>query len=185
MSKVSCVHRIVLTMLLLDFAELNAPPLINYGVVYPQAILIFVVTLLYSVTQPLIVVFGALYFGIGYVVYKYKLLFGEWLYICVGLLVIDFSCSLLQAVRVERAGLAHHIHSSDMGRGHLPDLHGWVLPAEEGVYHLDDYGECGLLRLHPLAPDEYNLSRSRSSDSPSSGRGGSTARWRRSRSSLA
>ncbi|TRM57425.1 hypothetical protein BD626DRAFT_213405 [Schizophyllum amplum] len=58
-----------------DFAELNAPPLINYGAVYPQAILIFVVTMLYSVTQPLIVVFGALYFGIGYVVYKYKLLF--------------------------------------------------------------------------------------------------------------
>ena len=51
--------------------------------------LIFVVTLLYSVTQPLIVVFGALYFGIGYVVYKYKLLFGEWLDICVGLSVIE------------------------------------------------------------------------------------------------
>ncbi|KAG5736119.1 hypothetical protein E4T56_gene6267 [Termitomyces sp. T112] len=58
-----------------DFAELNAPPMINYGVVYPQAILMFVITLLYSVVQPLIVVFGALYFGIGYVVYKYKLLF--------------------------------------------------------------------------------------------------------------
>ncbi|KAI0759198.1 hypothetical protein BD413DRAFT_617979 [Trametes elegans] len=39
-----------------DFAKLNAPPLINYGV-------------------PLVVVFGALYFGIGYVVYKYNLLF--------------------------------------------------------------------------------------------------------------
>ncbi|KAL1713458.1 hypothetical protein EV715DRAFT_211667 [Schizophyllum commune] len=67
--------RIFVTRTPRDFAELNAPPLINYGVVYPQAILIFVVTLLYSVTQPLIVVFGALYFGIGYVVYKYKLLF--------------------------------------------------------------------------------------------------------------
>lgn len=58
-----------------DFAELNAPPMINYGVVYPQAILIFVITLLYSVIQPLIVVFGAIYFGAAYVVYKYKLLF--------------------------------------------------------------------------------------------------------------
>ena len=63
--------------LLVDFAELNAPPMINYGVVYPQAILIFVVTILYSVIQPIILIFGALYFGIGYLVYKYKLLFGE------------------------------------------------------------------------------------------------------------
>jgi hypothetical protein len=51
--------------------------MINYGVVYPQAILMFVITLLYSVVQPLIVIFGAIYFGIAYVVYKYKLLFGE------------------------------------------------------------------------------------------------------------
>lgn len=51
--------------------------MINYGVVYPQAILIFVITLLYSVVQPLIVIFGAIYFGMAYVVYKYKLLFGE------------------------------------------------------------------------------------------------------------
>ncbi|KII85606.1 hypothetical protein PLICRDRAFT_44934 [Plicaturopsis crispa FD-325 SS-3] len=58
-----------------DFAELNAPPMINYGTVYPQAILIFVVTMLYSVVQPLIVIFGAIYFGVAYVVYKYKLLF--------------------------------------------------------------------------------------------------------------
>ena len=62
--------------LLIDFAELNAPPMINYGVVYPQAILMFVITMLYSVVQPLIVIFGAIYFGVGYVVYKYKLLFG-------------------------------------------------------------------------------------------------------------
>jgi hypothetical protein len=60
-----------------DFAELNAPPMINYGVVYPQAILLFVITLLYSVVYPLIVIFGAIYFGVAYVVYKYKLLFGQ------------------------------------------------------------------------------------------------------------
>lgn len=59
-----------------DFAELNAPPMINYGVVYPQAIIMFTITLLYSVVQPLILIFGAIYFGMGYVVYKYKLLFG-------------------------------------------------------------------------------------------------------------
>ena len=59
-----------------DYAELNAPPMINYGIVYPQAILVFVITLLYSVIQPLILVFGTIYFGVAYVVYKYKLLFG-------------------------------------------------------------------------------------------------------------
>ena len=53
--------------------------MINYGVVYPQAILMFVITMLYSVVQPLIVIFGAIYFGVAYVVYKYKLLFGVWL----------------------------------------------------------------------------------------------------------
>jgi len=65
-------------LLFTDYAELNAPPMINYGVVYPQAILMFVITMLYSVVQPLIVIFGAIYFGVAYVVYKYKLLFGQY-----------------------------------------------------------------------------------------------------------
>lgn len=51
--------------------------MINYGTVYPQAILIFVITLVYSIAQPLILIFGAIYFGVAYLVYKYKLLFGE------------------------------------------------------------------------------------------------------------
>ncbi|KAF8661641.1 hypothetical protein AX16_001283 [Volvariella volvacea WC 439] len=68
-------YRMFLTRTPRDYAELNAPPMINYGVVYPQAILMFVITLLYSVTQPLILIFGAMYFGMAYVVYKYKLLF--------------------------------------------------------------------------------------------------------------
>ena len=71
-------YRLFITRTPRDYAELNAPPMINYGVVYPQAILIFVITLLYSVIQPLIVIFGAVYFGVGYVVYKYKLLFGAY-----------------------------------------------------------------------------------------------------------
>ncbi|KAF5354076.1 hypothetical protein D9756_007257 [Leucocoprinus leucothites] len=69
------VFRLFWTRTPRDFAELNAPPMINYGAVYPQAILMFVITMLYSVQQPLIVIFGAIYFGVGYVVYKYKLLF--------------------------------------------------------------------------------------------------------------
>ncbi|TFY67710.1 hypothetical protein EVJ58_g1447 [Rhodofomes roseus] len=67
--------RLFITRTPRDYAELNAPPMINYGVVYPQAILVFVITLLYSVIQPLILIFGAIYFGMAYVVYKYKLLF--------------------------------------------------------------------------------------------------------------
>ncbi|KAG8730698.1 hypothetical protein FRC11_006065, partial [Ceratobasidium sp. 423] len=58
-----------------DYAELNAPPMINYGVVYPLAILVFVITTIYSIIQPLILIFGALYFGMAYLVYKYKLMF--------------------------------------------------------------------------------------------------------------
>ena len=66
--------------------------MINYGVVYPQAILIFVITLLYSVIQPLILVFGAIYFGMAYIVYKYKLLFGTILPPAVFLLSNDWPC---------------------------------------------------------------------------------------------
>jgi len=69
------IYRIFWTRTPRDFAELNAPPMINYGAVYPQAILVFVVTLMYSIIQPLILIFGAVYFGIAYIVYKYKLLF--------------------------------------------------------------------------------------------------------------
>jgi hypothetical protein len=102
----------------LDFAELNAPPMINYGVVYPQAILIFVITLLYSVIQPLILIFGAVYFGSAYVVYKYKLLFGEFasspehlaLYLSIG----QFSINLTN-LKVRH------------GRSRSPDLSGVLL----------------------------------------------------------
>lgn len=73
-----CLHLTFTQIVRTDFAELNAPPVINYGAVYPQAILIFVITLLYSIAQPLILIFGAVYFGVAYLVYKYKLLFGEW-----------------------------------------------------------------------------------------------------------
>ncbi|KAF8483359.1 DUF221-domain-containing protein [Russula ochroleuca] len=69
------LFRLLITRTPRDFAELNAPPVINYGTVYPQAILIFVITLLYSIAQPLILIFGAVYFGVAYLVYKYKLLF--------------------------------------------------------------------------------------------------------------
>lgn len=73
------------------------PPAINYGMVYPPAIMIFILTLTYSVISPAILIFGAIYFGMGCefepeldvvehgadlsfssidVVYKYKLIYG-------------------------------------------------------------------------------------------------------------
>jgi hypothetical protein len=48
-----------------DYAAANAPPQLNYGWVYPQALLVFTITLVYSVVSPLILVFGAIYFGVG------------------------------------------------------------------------------------------------------------------------
>jgi len=68
-------YRMFITRSPRDFAELNAPPMINYGAVYPQCILIFIITLLYGVIQPLVLIFGTIYFGMSYMVYKYKLLF--------------------------------------------------------------------------------------------------------------
>ncbi|WWD22163.1 hypothetical protein CI109_106652 [Kwoniella shandongensis] len=67
--------RILSTKTPRDYAEANAPPMLNYGWVYPQALLVFTITLVYSVMSPLILIFGAIYFGVAYLVYKYKLLF--------------------------------------------------------------------------------------------------------------
>ncbi|KAI5477633.1 DUF221 domain containing membrane protein [Pseudohyphozyma bogoriensis] len=58
-----------------DYAELNAPPTLNLGTVYPQALLIFTLGVTYSIISPLILPFATLYFAMGYLVYKYKLLF--------------------------------------------------------------------------------------------------------------
>lgn len=78
--------------------------MINYGVVYPQAILVFVITLLYSVIQPLILIFGAIYFGMAYVVYKYKLLFGEYIDMYLPHLADGFKCSTSRTSRKVKPG---------------------------------------------------------------------------------
>jgi hypothetical protein len=103
--------------------------MINYGVVYPQAILIFVITLLYSVIQPLIVVFGAIYFGAAYVVYKYKLLFGvlHTLLFLISPSSNERYSSVLQALRIPRSSLANHFYAPLMGDYYLPHLHVWDL----------------------------------------------------------
>lgn len=69
------IFRVFWTRTPREFSELNAPPVLSLGTVYPQAILIFNVCVTYSVISPVILVFATLYFGIAYLVYKYKLLF--------------------------------------------------------------------------------------------------------------
>lgn len=69
-----CVYRVLFNLTPRELDALYAPPAINYGMIYPPAILIFIVTLVYSVLSPLILVFGAIYFGFAYVAYKYKLI---------------------------------------------------------------------------------------------------------------
>lgn len=69
-----CVYRALFNLTPRELDALYAPPAINYGMIYPPAILIFIVTLVYSVLSPLILLFGAVYFGFAYVVYKYKLI---------------------------------------------------------------------------------------------------------------
>ncbi|PWN88656.1 DUF221-domain-containing protein [Acaromyces ingoldii] len=58
-----------------EHAELNAPPQLYAGSVYPAALIVFTLCIVYSIVSPLITVFGAIYFGLAYVVYKHKLLF--------------------------------------------------------------------------------------------------------------
>ncbi|UZJ57130.1 hypothetical protein CBS101457_006450 [Exobasidium rhododendri] len=58
-----------------DHAELNSPPQLYTGSVYPSALIVFTLCILYSIVSPIITVFGAIYFGLAYLVYKYKLLF--------------------------------------------------------------------------------------------------------------
>lgn len=58
-----------------QYAELNAPPQLYSGSVYPAALIVFTLGILYSIVTPLITVFVTIYFGLAYLVYKYKLLF--------------------------------------------------------------------------------------------------------------
>jgi calcium permeable stress-gated cation channel len=60
-----------------DLAELNMPPIFSYGFFLPQPILVFIICIVYSVlpSGALILVFGLIYFVIGYLTYKYQLLY--------------------------------------------------------------------------------------------------------------
>ncbi|KAI8097594.1 uncharacterized protein BX664DRAFT_293215 [Halteromyces radiatus] len=56
-------------------AYARSPGSFNYGAGYPSPLLIFIIVLEYSTISPIILVFGALYFGITYIVYKYQFLY--------------------------------------------------------------------------------------------------------------
>lgn len=58
-----------------EHAEAHAPPLFKAGTIYPQALIVATLGLLYSIVKPLVTIFAAVYFAVGYIVYKYKLLF--------------------------------------------------------------------------------------------------------------
>ncbi|KAG0317019.1 hypothetical protein BGZ99_006549 [Dissophora globulifera] len=58
-----------------DYAEARAPPELHHGVVYANATLAMVIVLIYSCLKPLILVFGVIYFSLGYLVFKYQLLY--------------------------------------------------------------------------------------------------------------
>ncbi|WFD32409.1 hypothetical protein MSPP1_003455 [Malassezia sp. CBS 17886] len=53
---------------------MHTAPVMRGSVLYPQALLVFTLSVLYGIVSPLIVVFGAIYFGVAYVVLKYQLL---------------------------------------------------------------------------------------------------------------
>ncbi|KAI0144275.1 DUF221-domain-containing protein [Xylariaceae sp. FL1272] len=60
-----------------DFAGLVQPTLFNYGFFLPTALLVFILCLVYSVLpgSPVVLLLGICYFGLGYFVYKYQLLY--------------------------------------------------------------------------------------------------------------
>ncbi|CAG8739646.1 6504_t:CDS:2, partial [Acaulospora morrowiae] len=58
-----------------EYAEANVPPFLDYGQRLPPIVLVFVVILVYSSITPLILLFGTIYFFLGYMTHKYLLLY--------------------------------------------------------------------------------------------------------------
>ncbi|KAI9292695.1 DUF221-domain-containing protein [Neoconidiobolus thromboides FSU 785] len=58
-----------------DFAELLAPSFIDYGWLLGQPLLVFTLTMTYSVISPLILVVGTCYYVVGHFVNKYIMLY--------------------------------------------------------------------------------------------------------------
>ncbi|KAG7664852.1 uncharacterized protein J8A68_001610 [[Candida] subhashii] len=58
-----------------DYLKLYKPPVFDFGLQLPQPMLIFIITLVYSVMSSKILTAGLIYFIIGYFVSKYQLLY--------------------------------------------------------------------------------------------------------------
>ncbi|RLV91784.1 Calcium permeable stress-gated cation channel 1 [Spathaspora sp. JA1] len=58
-----------------DYLKLYKPPVFNFGLQLPQPMLIFIITLIYSIMSSKILSVGLIYFIIGYFVSKYQLLY--------------------------------------------------------------------------------------------------------------
>lgn len=88
-----------------DFEELKQPPPFQYGFFLPTALLVFNLCLIYSILNHgfVILIVGTIYFGLGYLTFKYMVLYamdqpqhatgGAWRIICqriiIGLLVFE------------------------------------------------------------------------------------------------
>lgn len=82
-----------------DYAQIAEPPTFSYGFYLPTAMLVFILCLVYSVMPRgfLVLFLGFIYFALGYVTYKYQLLYamdqpqhatgGAWRIICYRILL--------------------------------------------------------------------------------------------------
>lgn len=82
-----------------DYAQISTPPTFSYGFFLPTALLVFILCLVYSVMPRgfLMLLLGFVYFVLGYVTYKYQLLYamdqpqhatgGAWRIICYRILL--------------------------------------------------------------------------------------------------
>jgi calcium permeable stress-gated cation channel len=100
-----------------DFAQLVQPDLFNYGFFLPTALLVFILCLVYSVLPraQLVLLLGVCYFGVGYFVHKYQLLYsmeqpqhatgGAWPLICRRIVVglISFQVVMLAILVLRKA----------------------------------------------------------------------------------
>jgi calcium permeable stress-gated cation channel len=98
-----------------DFADLTEPPIFSYGFYLPTALLVFILCIIYSVTEfgYQMLFFGLLYFIFGYFTYKYQLLYamdqpqhatgGAWRIICyrmlLGVLVFQITMTGVMALK--------------------------------------------------------------------------------------
>lgn len=58
-----------------DCYNLYKPPNMNFGLVLPNSLFIFIIVLTYSTLRGRILLFGLIYFAVSYLVYKYQLMY--------------------------------------------------------------------------------------------------------------